>query len=376
MKNLKDLLNIKSLKNNLNSNNPWTLKISWNDKIMFFDSLFNLIESGIPMLNAMNIMLLQTKNKKIKFILENTIKEMWKWKKLQDCFSKYTNIFTNFDIYIIKMWEVTWKIAQSFDIIKTESWKNADLRQKIVWALIYPAIIVLLSTTMIIWFMVFVIPRVEWMYKDAKANLPGLTQSVIDLSHFITDNYAILIIMIMILILSIMMLKKSPKVMYNFDKYILNLPIFWEIFRKKILIIFSNTLWSLLSNWILINESLNITKKTIWNLYYEKKIEEIEAWIWEWLSLSKLMWIDKISSWIEDPYFPIELTSIVKIWEQTWKLSSLLQKISYKYTKELDNLIKNLSTAIEPVVIIVVWSIVWTMILAILLPFFNMVNVM
>ena len=111
-------------------------------------------------------------------------------------------------------------------------------------------------------------------------------------------------------------------------------------------------------------------------LYYEKKIEEIETWIWEWLSLSKLMWIDKISSWIEDPYFPIELTSIVKIWEQTWKLSSLLQKISYKYTKELDNLIKNLSTAIEPVVIIVVWSIVWTMILAILLPFFNMVNVM
>jgi type IV pilus assembly protein PilC len=95
----------------------------------------------------------------------------------------------------------------------------------------------------------------------------------------------------------------------------------------------------------------------------------------EWIAMSELLWIWKIRSWKEDDFFPIEIASIVKIWEQTWKLPDLLIKIASKYNKEIDVIVKWLSTAIEPVVIIWVWCIVWTMIMAILLPFFNMVNV-
>jgi type IV pilus assembly protein PilC len=87
------------------------------------------------------------------------------------------------------------------------------------------------------------------------------------------------------------------------------------------------------------------------------------------------MWIKKLKDSIEDAYFPLELASIVKIWEQTWKLPSLLLKISQKFNKEIDIIVKWLSTAIEPIVIIAVWIIVGTMVMAILLPFFNMVNV-
>lgn len=67
----------------------------------------------------------------------------------------------------------------------------------------------------------------------------------------------------------------------------------------------------------------------------------------EWISLSELMGINKLQEWVEDKYFPIELASIVKIWEQTWKLPSLLLKISQKFNKEIDIIVKNLSTMIE-----------------------------
>jgi type IV pilus assembly protein PilC len=87
------------------------------------------------------------------------------------------------------------------------------------------------------------------------------------------------------------------------------------------------------------------------------------------------MWIRKLKEWKDDEYFPIELASIVKIWEQTWKLPSLLIRISNKFNKEIDVIVKWLSTVIEPIVIIFVWIVVWTMVMAILLPFFNMVNV-
>ena len=87
------------------------------------------------------------------------------------------------------------------------------------------------------------------------------------------------------------------------------------------------------------------------------------------------MWIDQIQSWKENFLFPIEMASVVKIWEETWRLSELLTKSSIKYNKQIDTLVKNMQTAIEPLVIVIVWWIIWTLIMAIMLPFFNMVNV-
>jgi type II secretory pathway component PulF len=94
-----------------------------------------------------------------------------------------------------------------------------------------------------------------------------------------------------------------------------------------------------------------------------------------WKTLSWCMWIDEIQTWKENFLFPIELASVVKIGEETWKLAYLLQRISVKYNKQIDELVKGMQTAIEPLVIVIVWWIIWTLIMAIMLPFFNMVNV-
>lgn len=352
-----------------------SLKINQKQKIQFFDSLYNLINSWIPITNSLSILLFQTKNKNIKLLIETISKDISKWKKIEESFKSFPNIFNNFDVYMIKMWEVTWKVAQALETIKDREEKNSELKTKIIWALIYPAIIISLSIAMIIWFMVFVIPRVQKMYQDAKVNLPELTQSVINTSKFLQDNYFLLIVWVIIIIFWIITFKNHKLTKIYFDNWVLRVPLFWPLLRKKILAIFSNTLWTLLQNWIMINEALDITKKSLDNKYYEKRLDEIWTLLSEWIALSDSMWIKKLKDSIEDPYFPLELASIVKIWEQTWKLPSLLVKISVKFNKEIDVIVKWLSTAIEPIVIIVVWIIVWTMVMAILLPFFNMVNV-
>jgi type IV pilus assembly protein PilC len=155
----------------------------------------------------------------------------------------------------------------------------------------------------------------------------------------------------------------------------LYVPLFWNLIKKKTLALFTNSLWMLLSKWVIINKALEISSRALENSYYEKKMIEIIKWINKWENLSSLMGINEIKTWKANFYFPIELSSVVKIWEQTWRLPELLEKIGKKFNKEIDNITKNLSTAIEPVVIIMVWIIVWTLIMAIMLPFFNMVNV-
>lgn len=214
------------------------------------------------------------------------------------------------------------------------------------------------------------------MYVDARINLPPLTQSVINISDFLKNNFEFLIIWMFLLFFIFLQLLKNNKIKIFFDKILIEIPIFWSLQKKKILSIFTNTLWILLENWIMINEALEISKKSVENKYFEEKINKILPELNNWTPLSELMWINNLKLWIEDKLFPLELASAIKIWEQTWKLPNLLIKFSQKYNKEIDSLVKNLSTMIEPIVIIFVWSIVLIMIMAILLPFFNMVNVM
>jgi len=359
-----------------NKKDTLNTKIKTKLKISFLESLSNLLNSWIPLLNAIEIILLQSKNKTIKNILLKLKDKLKNGSSLSEALFIFPNIFTQFDISIIEMWEITWWLWESVEIIQIKEEKTRELKQKIMWALIYPIVIISLATIMIIVFMVYVIPKIQDMYKDAKVNLPSLTQTIIDISTFMQDNLIYLIIWFFVFISAIIYLRNNKITKIYFDKALLHLPIFWVLFRKKIIALFSNNLWTLISKWIIINKALEISSKALENDYYEKEIQKIIIWVSKWEQLSNLMWINDLSNWKKENFlFPLELSSVINIWEQTWKLAELLLKISSKYNKEIDNIVKNLATAIEPIVIVWVWLIIWTIIMAIMLPFFNMVNV-
>lgn len=358
-----------------NSSKSYKQKISPKEKINFLDQLSNLLQSWIPVLNSMKIIMYQTKKKKIKKIYESMIQKLNKWDSLSMVFASYPNIFNSFDISIIEMWEITWALWNSIWTIMKKEEESKELKSKIIWALIYPIVVMSLSVIMIWIFMVYVIPKIEVMYADSKANLPVLTQKVIIISKFIQENIFMIILAIIAFIIFIVFFKSWKKTKIFWDRMILSIPLFWPLIKKKILALFTSSLWMLLQSWILITRALDVTSKALENDYYEKKLNEINSRVAKWIELSTLMWINEIQTWKENFLFPIELASVVKIWEETWNLAQLLENLSVKLTKEIDTVVKNIQTAIEPIVIIWVWLVVWTLIMAIMLPFFNMVNV-
>ncbi len=353
----------------------WGKRLSIKEKIDFLDQLGTLIVSGIPITNSLKIISYQTEKKNLKSIIETILDDINKWLPLKESFSKFPNIFKIFDLSIIEMWELTWKVWDSIEIIRVKEEKTKEIKSKIIGAFVYPIIIIGLSVIMITIFILFVIPKITDMYKDAKVNLPKLTKFVIDLSDFLQANIFYICISMVWVIWCFYIFKTNKKTKIYFDRYVLNLPIFWKLMRKKILAMFTSSLWTLLKNGVIINKSLEISSWVVANDYYKKEIDKITAWISAWEEFSKMLGIENIKTSTKNNIFPIELASIVKIWEQTWKLPELLLKISDKYNKEIDIVVKNLSTAIEPIVIVVVWAIIGTLIMAIMLPFFNMVNV-
>lgn len=356
-------------------NTSYSVKISSKEKINLLEQLSNLLNSGIPLMNSLKIIMYQTKDKKFKLLVKKMTGMLNKWDSLKDVFSKYPRIFNTFDVSIIQMWEVTWKLWDAIETIKIKEEKSRELKSKIIWALIYPIVIIALSLGMILVFMIYVIPKITDMYKDAKVNLPKLTQAVIDISDFLQKNIVLIIIWIIILWILFSIFKTHKRTKIYYDKFILHIPIFWPLIRKKILSLFTSSLGTLLNSWIIINKSLEISSRALENAYYEKELKKIINSVSRWKALSSCMWIEEIQSWKENFLFPIEMASVVKIWEETWKLSTLLTKVSLKYNKQIDVLVKNMQTAIEPLVIVIVWWIIWTLIMAIMLPFFNMVNV-
>lgn len=352
-------------------------KIPLVEKINLLEQIYNLLNSWIPITNTLIIIRKQIKNKNVLTLIDYTLKHVNKWAKIQTIFAEFPNVFTQFDISIIEMWEMTGKLWDSIDIIREKEEKNHDINSKIKWALTYPIIIIGLAFLMILVFMLYVIPQISDMYKDAKVNLPWLTQWVIDTSKFLQENIVALVIWFFVFIFLLKVFKTHKKTKIYFDRFVLTIPLFWPLIKRKILAIFTRTLWTLLSSWVLINKSMDIAKTTLENDYYEREMDKIISWVTKGTPLSELMWIENLEMewWKENVYFPIELASIVKIWEQTWQMPPLLLKIWNKFNKEVDTIVKNLATAIEPIVIVLVWLIIWTLIMAIMLPFFNMVNV-
>jgi len=364
---------IAKLKQNFN----WakTVKINTKQKIVFLDQLSNLINSGIPVTNGLKIMSYQTKTKNIKALIADVLEQMNKWTSLWDAFSKYKKIFNNFDLAILQMWEVTGKIWDSIEIIRAKEEKSKELKGKIIGALIYPMVIVTLSLGMIMVFMIYVIPKITKMYKDAKVNLPDLTSNVIAISEFIQENITYILLSIVMFIVCIIIFKTNKRTKIYWDHFVLKIPLFGWLIQKKILALFASSMWTLLSSGIIINESLKISSAALDNDYYAKELHRVLTEVSKWVELSELMWVNEISLWKENPYFPIALSSVVKIWEQTGKMAPLLTKLSIQFNKEIDDIVKNIQTAIEPIVIVWVWAIIGTLIMAIMLPFFNMVNV-
>lgn len=352
-----------------------SIKISTKQKIVFLDQLSNLINSGIPVTNGLKIMSYQTKVKPIKSLIWDVLEQMNKWTSLWDAFGKYKKIFNNFDLAILKMWEVTGKIGDSIELIKNKEEKNKELKGKIVWALIYPMVIITLSIAMIMVFMIYVIPKIKKMYKDAKVNLPDLTQNVINISEFLQENIVYILLGMMIFIAWVIVFKTNKRTKIYWDHFILKIPLFGWLIQKKILALFASSMGTLLSSGIIINESLKISSAALENDYYEKEVNRVIKEVSKWIELSELMWVNEITLWKENPYFPIALSSVVKIWEQTGKMPELLTKVSIQFNKEIDDVVKNIQTAIEPIVIVGVGVIIGTLIMAIMLPFFNMVNV-
>jgi type IV pilus assembly protein PilC len=340
----------------------------------FINKFSIFLNSWIDIKWALNILTKQISNPYLKRIVNEIKSNIDHWIAINETMLSYPKVFDNLTISLIKVWEKTWKLWHILNELDSGMLENLELKWKVKWAMIYPAILLVLTTAMVVFMMVFIVPKVTKSFQKAWVELPWPTQVIVNISSFLQNDYLIIVWIIIWTITISKLLNKTYVWKSLFSTIAVKLPVFWYIIRQSNVIYFIKSFTILLNSWVLLLESLKISSQVVSNISYKKELIRVKNEVELWLTISKSLWLnlEYESSIYMNKLFNEEFAYVVSTWEETWSLSNSLEKVWISYNWELKRYIWNLSSMMEPIIIVIVWFLVWSIIIAIMLPFFEM----
>ena len=336
-------------------------------ELALFTKQFSLmIENGIPMLQALQ--LLKEQQKKVAFseIIANSADSIEQGTSLSDALEQYPNVFDQLYVAMTRAGEASGKLDVILRQLVKYIEKTAKLKAQIKSAMAYPSIIVFVSITVIVVLLVFVVPSFAQQFADSGNELPGVTQFVLDASDAIVENWYLGVAGFIGFLFGFKYWYGTDKGRLFFDTYILKAPIIGDVMSKIAIGRFCSTMSTMLGSGVSILDALDICAASSGN----RKIEEFVLQVKEEISRG-----DNFSDPLQDSeLFPKMVSSMVAVGESTGTLDETLAKVTDIYEDEVDNSIAAMMSMIEPLLIVVIGGIVGFILIAMYLPIFDMAN--
>ena len=298
----------------------------------------------------------------LKFIIED-IKE---GKTLSDAMTKHPKVFDSMVVNLVKAGEQGGILDEVLDRLGTFFEKRKKLRAKIVGALMYPAVTICVAIAALTAILVFVIPKFEKLFKSQGQELPAMTKIVVSLSHAFRDNWIILAVVLIGTPIIVSYLYKSGPLRRPIDQILLKLPLFGSLVKRGAVARMSRTVSTLLKSGIRINDALNITIGTMGNVIIDEHMSIARDEIMSGKPLTEPL--------KKSGFFPVIVTQMISIGEQTGNLDSMLEKVADFYEDEVEATAEQLTSLLEPIVIVVLGGMIGFLVVAMFLPIFSMGN--
>lgn len=332
------------------------------------------VNSWVDVKWALWILYKQTKNKYLKDIVIEMKNNLDHGITIHETMSQYPKIFDSLTVALIEVWEKTGQLWKILDELDTSLLENIELKGKVKWAMVYPLILLGLTICMVVFMMIFIVPKITEAFVKADVALPGLTQFVVSVSDFMMTKWYIIIMVIILSFIGTKVIGMFYAGRMFYARAAFNMPIFWYIVRQSNIIYFIKSFTLLLDAWVLLLEAIKTSSKVVPNLLYQKEVIRVKNEVEVGLTMSKSLWLNMEyeQSIYLNKYFWEEFAYVVNTWEETGTLSLSLKKIGVNYHNELKRYIANLATMMEPIIIVIVGALVGTIVIAIMLPFFEM----
>lgn len=293
-------------------------------------------------------------------ILVDLIKRVNQWNNISSAMEANKHFFTWEEIELIRSSETMWNLPEVLNNIAEE----LENYQKIVWkiksAATYPTVVLIFAIIAVIVLLLKVMPTIVTLFPN-KESLPWITKFMLGASDFIKTKWPIIIIVVPSIFIGYKFLYSTVLWFKKFiDKLVLEIPNIKKVYRRFNLYRFSKLLWDFYNAWVSPTEALNQISTVLSNYHYQKKVRDIKQDLELWLSFTEAMeW-----SWLFDPI----LVQIIWVWEQTWNIWEVLNKMASFYKEELNTWIEWLMKMIEPIMMAVVAVVIWIIVASVFLP--------
>lgn len=340
--------------------------VSRAELISFNKTLSLMLLSRLSILQALEIILSQTKNEKFKKILKKIIADIKSGQSLSKSFSKYPELFPDIYIANLRVAEETGEVAEVLGEYTKFEESIESLRKKILQASRYP-VLVLTVAFLVVGFMVFfLIPTFQGLFSSSRIEMPPLTAFIMNISIYIKDNSVLLLALLAGAIFLVKWAVRHNSVKVMLDNFIIKAPIISKLYSRNILARFSVSMSILLKSRVNILDSLKISKNISDNSLFKAEIDRI---------IKRLIKGETFSQNISNSgFFDITFVRMLTVGEESAELEKVFSLIGNYYTKEFDYYLENLTSLIEPVLILIIGVIVAVILIAMYLPMFELVN--
>ncbi|MGR5420412.1 type II secretion system F family protein [Vibrio sp. PNB22_4_1] len=344
-------------------------RVKGKDITVLTRQIATMLVTGVPIVQALKLVSENHKKAEMKSILMSVTRAVEAGtpmsKALRSASAHFDPLYTD----LIATGEQSGNLAQVFERLATYREKSEQLRAKVIKALIYPAMVVLVALGVSYVMLTKVIPEFEKMFSGFGADLPAFTQMVLNLSAW-TQDWGLFIGLgtLSLLISSRMMSKRSDHYRLLMARSSLRFPVLGPVLSKAAIAKFSRTLATSFSAGIPILTSLKTTSKTSGNMHYQLAIEEV----YRDTAAGMPMYIAMRNCNV----FPELVLQMVMIGEESGRLDEMLNKVAAIYEFEVDNTVDNLSKILEPLIIVFLGVVVGGLVTAMYLPIFNLMSVL
>jgi len=341
-------------------------RIKTEEYVMLAAQLSAMLGSGVPLTSALDILVDQTENPKLKSAITKVSDDVKGGASFAEALRKHPAIFSNLFVNMALAGETAGNLEEVLNRLSVYLERQAEFQQKVSTALFYPIVLLVFSVVVVVFIILTILPAFVKMYMDAGVPLPLPTRILYGINLIIRNHWVILLILLGGLVLFLRFSRNTRTMKRFLDKLILDIPVWGGMTRKVEIASFCRTLASLMSSGVPMLQALETLERTTSNSVYASVIKDSYDNVRKGGTLSEQM--------RESKEFPAMAVKMTAVGEEAGSLDKMLSKVADFYEMSVDYAVKRITSLIEPLFLVIVGSLVGFILASIILPIFQMVT--
>lgn len=345
---------------------PFKRGVKRKEVVIFARQLSVMISANVSVVSALRILVEQVEHENFKKIISEIADDVEGGIKLSVAFEKHAKVFSHFFASMVKSGETSGKLDEVLEYLADQTEKDYDLVSKIKGAMIYPIFIISGLVVVGSAMMIFVIPQLTGMLTASGAKLPFTTKVLIASSDLMRHYWWALLVGAVAILAGLKALLRWPAGRKFFDAAKLKFPVFGRLFQMIYLVRFTQSLSTLSRGGVALTSALRIVSEVVGNNHYKQLIEETVKEVEDGNSVAVVFG--------RSPEVPKLISQMMSVGEKTGRLDEVLEKVSGFYSREIENMVANMTHLIEPFIMVIIGVAVGGMVASIILPMYNLAN--